>query len=107
MLEPSEAKLWPTCRHSTTAELPKVVGDMHCLLDIRRADNKRVVGTFQNRQAPTAQSVGWLKFLAREGGTEWDAIFTAASAQVFLATRLNLNAVRYRNFFVINHVLLN
>lgn len=39
-------------------------------------------GTFQNQLAPTAKDVGWAKFFLWEGGTEWDAFFTAASAQV-------------------------
>lgn len=42
-------------------------------------------GTFENIPAPSAKDVGWAKFLVWEGGTEWDAFFTAASAQVTAA----------------------
>ena len=39
-------------------------------------------GTYASENAPTPKTAGWLRFLVWEGGTRWDAFFTAASAQV-------------------------
>lgn len=39
-------------------------------------------GTFTREPPATIKSAGWVKFLFWEGGTQWDAFFTCASAQV-------------------------
>ena len=52
-------------------------------------------GTFENLPAPTAKEVGWAKFLCWEGGTEFDAFFTAASAQVIMPWQFLITSSAY------------